>query len=225
MGQFQGSLRLPGDSNSLPATVQLGDGRLQVASGDHVIGDWPVETIDISQVPEGIQVKAEGEVLLLDIDDRDAFTTAAAFTAKPKRISLPKRSAKTQSTPLPKSVVIKTEKVKPPKPESESKLDAYLAKANDRFGVKLPDWVFTRRGLVAAAALLILCVVFAKPVSFLLLIGGVVVLLIGGVTMLDNVLARRILHHKVTPIQVVIGGGTIFVVGLLVGMVGNQLWG
>jgi len=225
MGQFQGSMRLPGDSHSLPATVQLGDGRLQVASGDHVIGDWPVDAIDISQVPEGIQVKAEGEVLLLDIADRDAFTTAAAFTAKPKRISLPKRSPKTPSTPLPKTVVTKTEKVKPPKPQSESKLDSYLARANERFGAKLPDWVFSRRGLAAAVALLALCVVFAKPVSFLLLIGGVVVLLIGGVTMLDNVLARRILHHKVTPIQVVIGGGTIFVVGLLVGMVGNQLWG
>ncbi len=43
--------------------------------------------------------------------------------------------------------------------------------------------------------------------------------------MLDSVLASRILHHKVTPLQVVIGGGGIFVVGLLVGMVGNQLWG
>jgi hypothetical protein len=37
--------------------------------------------------------------------------------------------------------------------------------------------------------------------------------------MLDSVIARRILHHKITPIQVVIGGGTIFVVGLLVGFV------
>ena len=29
MGQFQGSLRLPGDSRPLPAQVQLRDGRLQ----------------------------------------------------------------------------------------------------------------------------------------------------------------------------------------------------
>jgi hypothetical protein len=46
---------------------------------------------------------------------------------------------------------------------------------------------------------------------------GVVVLLIGGVTMLDGVIARRVLQHKVTPIQVVIAGGTVFVVGLLIG--------
>jgi hypothetical protein len=43
-------------------------------------------------------------------------------------------------------------------------------------------------------------------------------LLVGGVTMLDSVIARRLLHHKITPIQVVIGGGSIFVAGLLVGI-------
>jgi hypothetical protein len=32
------------------------------------------------------------------------------------------------------------------------------------------------------------------------------------------VIAQRLLHHKVTPIQVVIGGGGIFVVGLVFGL-------
>ena len=104
MGQFQGSLRLPGDSRPLPATFQLSEGRLQVASGDHIIGDWSVDTIDISHVPEGVRVKAEGEVLLLEIADRDAFTQAAAsLTQKPKRLSRPKRAAKTPATPAPVS--------------------------------------------------------------------------------------------------------------------------
>ena len=35
--------------------------------------------------------------------------------------------------------------------------------------------------------------------------------------MLDSVIARRLLHHKITPIQVVVIGGGIFVVGLIVG--------
>jgi len=232
MGQFQGTLRLPGDSRPLPATVRFSEGRLQVASGQHVIGDWPVDTIDISHVPEGIKVKAEGEVLLLEISDRDAFAQAAASqTQKPKRLTVPRRAAKTPAaieTPqraAPKAVKVKTAKTKTPKARGESKLDAYLAQAQQRFGAKLPDWVFGRWGIAAAIALVAFCVIFAKPVSFLLLIGGVIVLLIGGLTMLDSMLASRILHHKVTPLQVVIGGGGIFVVGLLVGMVGNQLWG
>ena len=225
MGQFQGSLRLPGDSRPLPATVQLSDGRLQVASGEHVIGDWPVDAIDISHVPEGIRVKAEGEVLLLEISDRDAFAQAAAsLTQKPKRLTRHKRAAKTPTSPAPvsaqpaaKTLEVEAPKAKTPKVRGESKLDVYLARAQERFGSKLPSWVFGRWGIAAAVALIAICVIFAELVSNLLLIAGVIVLLVGGVTMLDSVIARRLLHHKISPIQVVIGGGSIFVVGLLVG--------
>jgi hypothetical protein len=103
------------------------------------------------------------------------------------------------------------------KPKGESRIDQLLTRGRERWGQKMPDWVFSRWGLAAAVGVLALCVVFAELVSNLLLIIGVIVLLIGGVTMLDSVIASRVLHHKVTPIQVVIGGGTVFVVGLLVG--------
>jgi len=212
---------MPGDSRALPATVLLNGGRLQVASGEHVIGDWPIETIDISPVPEGIRVAAEGEVLLLDITDRAAFEReAASLNVKPKRFSRQK-AAKPEKIESVKTVktATKTVAVKTPKPKGDSKLDLYLLRAKERFGTKLPDWVFSRIGLAAAALLLILCVIFAELVSNLLLIAGVVFLLVGGVTMLDSVIARQLLHHKVTPIQVVIGGGSIFVAGLLVGIV------
>jgi hypothetical protein len=223
MGQFQGSLRLPGDSRPLPATVQLRDGRLQISSGDHSIGDWSIDTVDIAQVPEGIRVKAEGEVLLLDIPDREAFSQAAAsYSPRPKRLARARRSSKPQpaqslpSRPAPTKV--KPDKpAKAAKPKGESRIDQLLAKGKERFGARAPDWVFSRWGLAAAVGVIALCVVFAELVSNLLLIAGVIVLLIGGVTMLDSVIATRVLHHKVTPIQVVIGGGTIFVVGLLVG--------
>jgi hypothetical protein len=219
MGQFQASLRLPGDSRPLPATVQLSDGRLQVASGDHVIGDWPVDAIDISHVPEGIRVKAEGEVLLLDISDRDAFAQAAASqTQKPKRVARVKTPATPKPPKTPKAPKVKTPKVESPKVRGESRLDVYLARAQERFGSKLPDWVFGRWGIAAAVALIAIFVVFAELVSNLLLIAGVIVLLVGGITMLDSVIAQRLLHHKITPIQVVIGGGGIFVVGLVFGL-------
>lgn len=220
MGQFQGSLRLPGDSRPLPATVQLGDGRLQISSGGHSIGDWSINTIDIAQVPEGIRVKAEGEVLLLEIPDREAFTQAAAiYSPRPKRLARAKRTpkAKAESSKPARSASTVEKPAKTPK--GPSRIDQLLAQAKDRFGDKAPDWVFSRWGLAAAAALLVLSIVFAQLVSNLLLIVGVVVLLIGGVTMLDHVIETRVLHHKVTPIQVVIGGGTVFVVGLLLGFI------
>jgi hypothetical protein len=218
MGQFQASLRMPGDSRGLSAVVLLHEGRLQVASGEHIIGDWPLDSIEISQIPEGIRVAAEGEVLLLDISDRATFEQeAAAQSTKPgRRVKTPrvakKRTAKAEN-PLAATAV----KVKTPKTRTESKLDVYLGRARQRFGSKMPAWVFSRIGIAAALGLLALTLIFAGVVSNLLLITGVVVLLIGGVTMLDGVIARRVLQHKVTPIQVVIAGGTVFVVGLLIG--------
>jgi hypothetical protein len=218
MGQFQASLRMPGDSRGLSAVVLLHEGRLHVASGEHIIGDWPLDSIEISQIPEGIRVAAEGEVLLLDISDRATFEQeAAAQSTKPgRRVKTPrvakKRTAKAEN-PLAATAV----KVKTPKTRTESKLDVYLGRARQRFGSKMPAWVFSRIGIAAALGLLALTLIFAGVVSNLLLITGVVVLLIGGVTMLDGVIARRVLQHKVTPIQVVIGGGTVFVVGLLIG--------
>jgi hypothetical protein len=114
---------------------------------------------------------------------------------------------------------VKVAKVKVAKVKGESRLDQFLERAKDRFGSRAPEWVFTRAGLFGAVAILAICVVFTELVSNLLLIAGVIALLTGGVTMLDSVIARRVLRHRVTPIQVVISGGTIFVAGLLVGVV------
>jgi hypothetical protein len=207
---------MPGDSRGLSAVVLLQEGRLQVASGEHVIGDWPLDSIEISQIPEGIRVAAEGEVLLLDISDRATFEQeAAAQTTKPAR-RVKTRVAKTRTAKAEKSVAATAVKVKTPKTSTESRLDGYLERARERFGSKMPRWVFGRIGIAAALGLIALTVIFAEVVSNLLLITGVVVLLLGGVTMLDSVIARRVLQHKVTPIQVVLGGGTVFVVGLLI---------
>ena len=209
---------MPGDSRGLSAVVLLHEGRLQVAAGEHVIGDWPLDTIEISQIPEGIRVAAEGEVLLLDISDRASFEQeAAAQNTKPNRRLKTRKISKARTPKAEKSVAATAVKVRAPKARSESKLDDYLARAREGFGSRMPDWVFSRIGIAAALGLIVFTVIFAELVSNLLLIAGVVVLLVGGVTMLDRVIARRILNHRVTPIQVVIGGGTLFAVGLLIG--------
>jgi hypothetical protein len=235
MAKFKATLRLPGDNQALPATVHIDDGRMQVASGEHVIGDWDIKTIEISRIPEGFRVAAEGEVLLLDIEDRASFEEeAAALTGKTKSSTRPKKTSRHRATTSPKSkpahssVATKTStkhvKEAEAKVKGESALDRYLAKANERFGSALPDWVFSRRGLLAVVGLIAVCIVFGELVSNLLLIAGVIGLLTGGITMLDTVIARRVLRHKVTPIQVVIGSGTVFVTGLLVGVVAQRIW-
>jgi hypothetical protein len=232
MAQFNGSLRLPGDSHALAATVQVQEGRLQVASGEHVIGDWDLHAVNISRIPEGIRLAAEGEVLLLDLSDPVGFEQEAAShngrARRPGRAGKPakaKGEAKPAATKPPKVKPVKEAKVKPARVKGDSRIDRFLEGAKERYGTRLPEWVFTRKSLLAAVVVVVVSIVFAKAVSYLLLIAGVIALLTGGVTMLDSVIARRILRHRVTPIQVVIGGGTIFVVGLLIGVVGDKLWG
>jgi hypothetical protein len=237
MGDFKATLRLPGESQALPATVQIHEGRMQVASGEHVIGDWDIENIEFSRIAEGFRITAEGEVLLLGIEDRASFEEqAAAPKARAKSSSRPKKASRHTASTAPKTKALISKGLhtvpvpgpaepKTAEPKADSRLNRVLTAANDRFGSKLlPSWVFTKGGLLAVLGLIVICVVFGELVSNLLLIAGVVGLLTGGVTMLDSVIARRVLRHKVTPIQVVIGSGTVFVTGLLVGVVANQLW-
>lgn len=235
MGKFKAMLRLPGDSQALPATVQFLEGRMQVASGEHVIGDWDIQNIEISRIAEGFRIAAEGEELLLDIEDRASFEEAAAApTVKAKSNRRPKKSSRPRAATAPKAKSPRGQHMvatatpateEAAKPEHDSRLNRILEWANDRFeSTLLPSWVFTKGGLVAVLGLIVIAIVFGELVSNLLLIVGVIGLLTGGITMLDSVIARRVLRHKVTPIQVVIGSGTVFVTGLLVGVVANQLW-
>jgi hypothetical protein len=226
MGKFNASLRLPGETETLDAIVRVDDGRIHVASGEYVIGDWDIHKVDLSRVPEGFRLTAEGEELLLDIPDRSTFEEetsakngkrkgprakkASTVALKPSRAD--KKTAKTG----------KSTQSEPSTPRSSgelSALDRFLASAEERFGSKLPKWFFTRGGLVVVLAALVLVIFFSGFVSTLLLITGVIGVLIGGVTMLDSVIARQVLRHKITPIRVVIAGGTVFVAGLLLGFI------
>ncbi|HEY6635986.1 MAG TPA: hypothetical protein VI141_10290, partial [Acidimicrobiia bacterium] len=86
------------------------------------------------------------------------------------------------------------------------------------FGSFLPSWVFTRGGSLVVVAALVVAILAPSLVSTLLLVAGLVLLVLGGVTMLDVVLAARLLKAKVAPTQVLIAGGVLVVIGILFGM-------
>ena len=91
MGQFSASLKVPGDAISLPATVDIDDGRMLVASGEHVIGDWALVDIDLTPGPEGVHISAEGEELILQFSESAAFEEAAGLNIGKKSIvSMPR---------------------------------------------------------------------------------------------------------------------------------------
>jgi hypothetical protein len=243
MGQFSASLKVPGDTSSLPATVNIDDGRLRVASGDHEIGNWALVDIDLTPGVEGVHVSAEGEELILQFGDSAAFEEAAGLNGRKKvAVSLPKSFKLPNLARAPKHVTTARSAIRPdsapPKPAADKapaptkqaavketkpskqpgSIDRALERAENAVGSHLPSWVFTRGGALVVLASLAVAIIFPTLVSTLLMIAGVVLLVLGGVTMLDVVLAARLLKAKVTPTQTLIVGGVLVLLGVLFAM-------
>jgi hypothetical protein len=246
MGQFSASLKVPGDESSLPATVDIDEGRMRVASGDHEIGNWALDDIDLTPGPEGVHVSAEGEELILQFSESAAFEAEAGINAKKSVVSMPKpfklptlskapkhsstngSATRPEGTPAPAvaptvgnapaASSAPVEKAALKEPKQPGPIDRALEKAEKIFGSWLPGWVFTRGGAVLVLLALALAILFPALVSTLLLIGGLALLVLGGVTMLDVVLAARLLKAKVTPTQTLIVGGVLVGLGVLFGM-------
>jgi hypothetical protein len=247
MGQFSASLKVPGDTSSLPATVDIDDGRLRVASGDHEIGNWALVDIDLTPGPEGVHVSAEGEELILQFTESAAFEEAAglngdkkSIVSLPRPFKLPSLSKTPKHAPSARSTT--RPEGSPPTPNAEKtaklaptavgqtaakelrpgkqpgSIDRALERAERTIGGHLPSWVFSRGGALVVLAALAIAIIFPALVSTLLLIAGLLLLVLGGVTMLDVVLAARLLKAKVTPTQTLIGGGILVVIGVLFGM-------
>jgi hypothetical protein len=248
MGQFSASLKVPGDTTTLPAIVDIDAGRLRVASGDHEIGNWALDDIDLTPGPEGVHVSAEGEELILQFSESEAFEEAAGLNGKKSVVSMPKpfklptlskapkhapagnsgtrpdgttattnvEKPGTASSPASTSVDQPAAESKPPK--QPGAIDRALERAEKMFGGRLPSWVFTRGGAFLVLAALVVAILLPSLVSTLLLIAGLVLLVLGGVTMLDVVLAARLLKAKVTPTQTLIAGGILVLLGVLFGM-------
>jgi hypothetical protein len=246
MGQFSASLKVPGDTNSLPATVDIDEGRLRVASGDHEIGNWALDDIDLTPGPEGVRVSAEGEELILQFSESAAFEEAAGINGKKSVVSMPKpfklptlsRAPKPASgngsatrpesapapvvapavTAAPVAASTQVEQAASKESKQPGAFDRGLEKAEKMFGGRLPSWMFTRGGSLVVLAALVVAILAPALVSTLLLVAGLILLVLGGVTMLDVVLSARLLKAKVTPVQVLIVGGALVVLGILFGM-------
>ncbi|MGB8360016.1 MAG: hypothetical protein WCE80_01295 [Acidimicrobiia bacterium] len=59
---------------SLPATIELEDGRLSIASGETEIGSWDLADIHLEATPTGYRMAAEGDQILIEFEDIDSFT-------------------------------------------------------------------------------------------------------------------------------------------------------
>ena len=86
MGTFTASLRSIGDVKSLPATVELNEGRIIIAAGAFEIGSWPLADVHLEEIPTGYRMAAEGEQILIELRDPTAFATELSNQHKKKHV-------------------------------------------------------------------------------------------------------------------------------------------
>jgi hypothetical protein len=245
MGTFTASLRAIGDVKSLPAVVQLDEGRLIIASGDIEIGNWPLSEIDLEPIPTGYRIAAEGDQILIELTDLDSFNAALSELRKRKFRKANKGTlAAARSEPVstePHRAPVATEPVAanpartvplPPRTNQPVQpagwtsrglafVDGTLAKASKRLGPYLPEWIFTRVMFAIAFVALILMIIVPVLVSTFLLISGGLIIVFGAIVYSDPMLASRWLPGRTTPPHVLLFGVIILMLGVLLGVVAS----
>jgi hypothetical protein len=66
-------LKTLGDQRGLPATVNLEENTLSIVAGGQPIGSWSLEEITLEPTAGGYRMGAEGEQILIEIPDKEAF--------------------------------------------------------------------------------------------------------------------------------------------------------
>jgi len=194
MGSFAASLKTLGDSQGLPAVIHLSEGRLSIAAGDESIGEWALDEIRLEPTPTGYRMAAEGEQIILEVSDVDAFETELSDSGKRNR-SMPEMG-----------------KLLAP-------VDRGLAFAEKKWGALLPRWIFTRIMFGVVIAALTLVIIFPGLVSGFLLIAGLLMVMFGAVVYTDPMLASKWLPGRMSPVHVLLFGVAILLVGILLGII------
>lgn len=226
MGTYNASLRAMGDTKPVPATLLLEDGQLAINSGDVEIGAWALSDISLEPIPTGYRMAAEGEQIIIEIKELDAFREALA-NGRFKRRSARLRGASERSKGG-KTVEQTTTATadKPARSQGFTKkglalIDGTLEKANKKWGSYLPEWMFTRAMFIIVFGALLIMLVFPGAVSLFLLLSGAVLIIFGAIAYSDTMLASRWLPGRTTPSHVLLFGVAILMMGVLLGVIAN----
>ena len=196
MGSFAASLKTLGDSEGLPAVIHLSEGRLSINAGSESIGEWALDEISLEPTPTGYRMAAEGEQIILEFTDLDAFQAELSSNGK-REWSLPDKDK--LLTPVDKGIAF----------------------AEKKWGSLLPEWAFTRFMFGVAIGALTLTIVFPGPVSIVLLVFGLLTVMLGAIVFTDPMLASKWLPGRMAPVHVLLFGLAILVVGVLLGIIAN----
>lgn len=74
MSAYDARLRIEGeDSPPVGVTIDLTDDRLVMSIGDEEVADWARSDIRVNALPDGFHIRAEGEALVVDVEDDAHF--------------------------------------------------------------------------------------------------------------------------------------------------------
>ncbi|MGB7861654.1 MAG: hypothetical protein WBM90_14255 [Acidimicrobiia bacterium] len=74
MTAYEAKLRIEGENEPpLSVMVDLSDDRMTVSIGDEEVADWARQEMRISALPDGFHIRAEGEMVVLDVTDDAHF--------------------------------------------------------------------------------------------------------------------------------------------------------
>jgi hypothetical protein len=76
MEVFEGTVRLAGDPEALPAVLVVADNRLTVSARQQELGDWQLGDVSSSLEPDGCHVVVEGEELVVSVPELLEFAAA-----------------------------------------------------------------------------------------------------------------------------------------------------
>lgn len=196
MGSFPASLRTLGDREGLPAVIHLSEGRLSIQAGNESIGEWSLDEIQLEPTPTGYRMAAEGEQIILEFTDKDAFQAELSSNGK-REWSLPNKD------------------------KLLSPVDKGIAFVERRWGALLPEWAFTRAMFGVVIGALALTIIFPGLVSAFLLIAGLLMVMLGAVVFTDPMLASKWLPGAMAPVHVLIFGVAILILGVLLGVIAS----
>lgn len=74
MTAYQARLQIEGEANeATPVLVDLSGERLVMSIGAEEVADWDRSELRISAMPDGFHIRAEGESIILDVEDEARF--------------------------------------------------------------------------------------------------------------------------------------------------------
>ncbi|HUF96128.1 MAG TPA: hypothetical protein VMO52_08620 [Acidimicrobiia bacterium] len=144
-----------------------------------------------------------------DSSDSGAVAVAKHSAAK-VAAPAPERSA--EAAPAPER---SAEAADPVGQSFVHRLDARLEVAAKRWGQYVPEWVFTRGGVVVAFLFLVAVFVFPGVFSTIFLIVAAIGMIASATALMDQVIATRIFRGKFTPIHGLIGSLALILIGLV----------